>query len=88
MSDFFEKIKHDAIKGDYLTRLLYLNIAVFVLISIGNAFAGLITGKLGIGHAWALDLLSMPSDPIKLLTRPWTPLTYMFTHLEIGRAHV
>jgi len=80
MSDFFSKVKHDAFKGDYLTRLLYLNIAVFLAFSLTNAFASLFTGNFGLIPNIADDLLALPSNPLKFALRPWTLLTYMFTH--------
>lgn len=82
MSDFIDRIKHDAFKGDYLTRLLYLNIGVFLLYSISNAFTTLLTGQMGLIPRLADDLLALPSTPWKLATRPWTLLTYMFTHFS------
>ena len=60
MSDFFSKVKHDAFKGDYLTRLLYLNIAVFLAFSLTNAFASLFTGNFGLIPNIADDLLRGP----------------------------
>lgn len=86
MSDFFDKIKHDAFKGDYLTRLLYLNIAVFLLYALTNAFTSLFTGNFSLIPNLSEDLLALPSDPLKLLLRPWTLLTYMFTHF--GFRHI
>ena len=82
MSDFFSKVKHDAFKGDYLTRLLYLNIAVFLAFSLTNAFASLFTGNFGLIPNIADDLLALPSNPLKFALRPWTILTYMFTHFS------
>jgi membrane associated rhomboid family serine protease len=82
MSDFFNKVKQDAFQGDYLVRLLYLNIGVFVLYSISNAFITLFTGQMGLLPRLADDLLALPSDPFKLIVRPWTLLTYMFTHFS------
>lgn len=84
MSDFIDKIKHDAFKGNYLTRLLYLNISVFLLYGLLNVFVTLFTGDRNAVQLYAIDLLALPSDPVKLLTRPWTILTYMFTHLRLG----
>jgi len=84
MSDFFNKVKHDAFKGDYLTRLLYLNIAVFLLFSLTNAFTSLFTGDFNLIPNLANKVLALPSDPVKLLFRPWTLLTYMFTHFRLG----
>ena len=86
MSELFNKAKHDAFKGDYLTRLLYLNVAVFILFTLTNAFTTLFTGSFELIPHLADDLLALPSDPWKLLLRPWTVLTYMFTHF--GFRHI
>jgi membrane associated rhomboid family serine protease len=82
MSEFFDKVKHDAFKGDYLTRLLYLNISVFLLYSLVNAFTSLLTGDFGLVPKLADQVLALPSDPIKSILKPWTFLTYMFTHFS------
>ena len=82
MSEFFDRIKHDAFKGDYLTRLLYLNIGVYLVISVVNAFYGLFSGNISAVQELALNWLGLPSDGFKLITRPWTFLTYMFVHLR------
>lgn len=82
MSEFFDRIKHDAFKGDYLTRLLYLNIGVYLVISVVNAFYGLFSGNISAVQEVALNWLGLPSDGFKLITRPWTFLTYMFVHLR------
>ena len=86
MSSLFERAKHDAFQVDYLTRLLYLNISVFLLFALTNAFTSLFTGNFGLIPNLADDLLALPSDPLRLLLRPWTILTYMFTHF--GFRHI
>ena len=86
MSDLFNKAKHDAFKGDYLTRLLYLNISVFILYTLTNAFTSLLTGNFNLIPNISDDLLALPSDPWRLFLRPWTLLTYMFTHF--GFRHI
>ena len=80
MSDFFQKIRHDAFKGAYLTRLLYLNIGLFLIFSLANAFTSLFTGNFDLVPHLANEWLALSSNPIKALTRPWTLLTYMFMH--------
>lgn len=82
MSDFFQKIRHDAFKGAYLTRLLYLNIGLFLIYSLTNAFTSLFTGNFNIIPTLANDWLALSSTPLKALTRPWTLLTYMFMHFS------
>ena len=86
MSSLLERAKYDAFHGDYLTRLLYLNISVFLLFALTNAFTSLFTGNFGLIPNLADDLLALPSDPLRLLLRPWTILTYMFTHF--GFRHI
>jgi membrane associated rhomboid family serine protease len=66
--------------------LLYLNISVFLLFALTNAFTSLFTGNFGLIPNLADDLLALPSDPLRLLLRPWTILTYMFTHF--GFRHI
>ena len=86
MSDLFNKAKHDAFKGDYLTRLLYLNISVFILYTLTNAFTSILTGNFNLIPNISDDLLALPSDTWRLLLRQWTLLTYMFTHF--GFRHI
>jgi membrane associated rhomboid family serine protease len=60
-------------KGSSLTRLIYLNIAVFILISIGSIIAYLLNNQeLSVK---ILNLFSVPSS-LKALVRPWTLITY------------
>lgn len=67
--------------GNNLTRLIYINIAVFILITIASVLGFLL--KNSIISDKALDILSVPSSLSVLLTRPWTLITYMFTHKDV-----
>lgn len=82
MSSFINNIKNDAFHGNYLTRLLYLNIGIFLMYSISNAIVSISTAEVGFIPKLADDVLALPSSPWKLVTRPWTLLTYMFTHFN------
>jgi membrane associated rhomboid family serine protease len=67
--------------GSSLTRLIYINIVVFLLISIGSIIGYLLNNQtisLNI-----LNLFSVPSSIKAFLLRPWTLITYMFTHKDI-----
>ncbi len=67
--------------GSSLTRLIYLNIAVFFLISIGSIIGYLLNNQtLSLN---ILNLFSVPSSIKAFLLRPWTLVTYMFTHKDI-----
>ena len=67
--------------GSNLTRLIYINIVVFVLITI-VAVIGFLIANPEISEK-ALDLFSVPASLHTLLARPWTLITYMFTHKDI-----
>jgi membrane associated rhomboid family serine protease len=77
----WDDIKLTFRKGSNLTRLIYINIAVFVLITI-VAGIGFLLNDPGVAVK-ALDLFSVPASLSALLLRPWTLLTYMFTHKDI-----
>jgi len=67
--------------GSSLTRLIYLNIAVFLLISIGSIIGYLLNNQAL--SLKILNLFSAPSSIKAFLLRPWTLITYMFTHKDI-----
>jgi membrane associated rhomboid family serine protease len=66
-------------QGSNLVKLIYINLAVFLVIGIVNVFvffSGTILPQQYNPAFW----LSVPADLHQLLYRPWTVLTYMFTH--------
>ncbi|WP_266202815.1 rhomboid family intramembrane serine protease [Pontibacter kalidii] len=61
-----------------LKQLILINVMVFlVFLIIGTPLSW-------IGYGWVEKLvvyyLSLPSEPIEFLTKPWTLITYFFTH--------
>ncbi len=83
----WDDLKRQFQGGDTLIRLVLINLGVFVAIHL---IALLLTPFFGIGNDGSIDLLldwlAVPSDPMTLLTRPWTILTYMFLH--VGFWHI
>lgn len=78
-------IKNSFRQGSALTRLIYINCGVFLLLKIIYVFMVL----LGLGHtfySYALEWLGVPANPEILLSRPWTLFTYMFT--QFGFLHL
>ena len=74
----WDEIKNSFRHGTVLTRLLYLNATVFILIKVIE-----VIGVLSASPALAptvISFLSVPASIGALLSKPWTPLTYMFTH--------
>ena len=77
----WDDIKKTFSNGSNLTRLIYINIAVFILITI-TAIIGFLLNNPAINDT-ALNLVSVPSSYKSLLLRPWTIITYMFVHKDI-----
>ena len=77
----WDDIKNTFRNGSSLTRLIYINIAVFILITI-SAVVGFLLNNPEISDK-VLNLLSVPSSVKALLLRPWTIITYMFVHKDI-----
>jgi len=77
----WDEIKSTFRHGSNLTRLIYINIAVFILLTIA-AVIGFLLNDPGISDK-ALDIFSVPASLKALLLRPWTLITYMFTHKDI-----
>ena len=77
----WDDIKKTFRNGSSLTRLIYINIAVFILINIVALISFLLNNPEISGKA--LNLFSVPSSFKVLLVRPWTIITYMFLHKDI-----
>jgi membrane associated rhomboid family serine protease len=74
----WDDIKKTFRHGNSLIRLIYINIAVFILITIA-AIIGFLLKNPEISEK-ALYYVSVPSSFKVLLLRPWTIITYMFVH--------
>ncbi len=73
--NIWDDIKRTFKHGSALTRLIYINLGVFLLIKL----LGVIFYLGGIPF-YLVEWLSVPSNPEILLQRFWTPVTYMFLH--------
>ncbi|MFR9165176.1 MAG: rhomboid family intramembrane serine protease [Dysgonomonas sp.] len=79
MADFINNIKVRFKSGDILIKLIFINIAIFLLIGIFNVFCTLF--KIS-----AFDLeyyVGVPAIVSKAISRPWTFITYMFVHANL-----
>ncbi len=77
----WDDIKNPFHKGNNLIRLIYINIAVFLIISIFS-IVGYLLNNQQISEK-VLNILAVPASFKTLLVRPWTIITYMFTHKNI-----
>ena len=77
----FEEIKSSYRQGSVLHKLIYINVAVFLALHIGVIF--LVLGNQidrNQSITTILKFLAVPSDLLTLSRKPWTVVTYMFTH--------
>jgi membrane associated rhomboid family serine protease len=77
----WDDIKKTFRDGSNLYRLIYINIAVFILITF-VAIIGFLLNNQEI-PVKALNIFAVPSSVGSLLLRPWTLITYMFLHKDI-----
>lgn len=79
MGDIFINLKQNFKNGNILTKLIYINVGIFILIRLVSVFLLLFN----ISSTTLLQYLQFPSFPEGMLYRPWTILTYMFTHFDV-----
>ena len=79
----FEDIKQFFMHRSMLSNLILINIGVWLLVKITGVFFFL---NLQPGSAtsdeWYLHFLAVPASIHSLLDTPWSPLTYMFLHID------
>ena len=77
----WDEIKESFRKGNVITRLIYINIAVFVVLRLVDVvFKIFMIAQTDWNYP--LYLVSLPSDPALLAEKPWTIITYMFTQFQ------
>ncbi len=79
MTSIIDDIKRSFNSGNMITRIIIVNVAVFMFLALFNAFVPTV-------YASFSNWIYLPSSPIKLLTRPWTIITHMFSH--VGMWHM
>lgn len=79
MAGIIDDLKQTFKQGNIVVRLIYINVAVFVLGILLSVVLGLF--NINVGHI--LRDLYLPADLLQLLRRPWTIITYMFMHAGI-----
>jgi membrane associated rhomboid family serine protease len=77
----WDDIKKTFSNGSNLTKLIYINIAVFILLTF-VAVIGFLLNDQNIAEK-TLNIFAVPSSLSNLLLRPWTLITYMFVHKDI-----
>lgn len=78
-----EDIKLKIKSGNPITRLIIINVAVFLIISLLRILLFLTGGSISTFVNFIIDNISLPLSLQGIIHKPWTLITYMFTHIEI-----
>lgn len=78
MNSFLDDFKLAFKTGNILYQIIIINVVIFALVAVIGVFFTLA----GQGSTWDVltSYLMLPADPDKLMTRPWTLITYFFFH--------
>lgn len=79
--NFWEEIKRRYQVGAITTRLLYVNIGVFVIIKLLSVIVS-VANPSADPTAFVADWLAVPAYLPQLIYRPWTLITYQFLHFD------
>ncbi|MDR1880990.1 MAG: rhomboid family intramembrane serine protease [Tannerellaceae bacterium] len=79
METIFTDLKRIFRRGNMLADIICVNIGVFILLKLTGVFLMLFD----VPDTGFQRYLEVPSSPSLLLYRPWTAITYMFTHYDI-----
>ncbi|CAM1366050.1 rhomboid family intramembrane serine protease [Tenacibaculum xiamenense] len=74
--DILENIKHRFKYAGIVEKLIYINLALFLMVFIVNTFGFLLQTK----SNFLIDWLSLPASFDDFLYKPWTLVTYGFLH--------
>ena len=84
MNTIWNDIKSNFKNGSSFTRLLYINIVLFViyiLIHVPQAISE--ESQITLIETFRKNYLILPADLNGFLSKPWTIITYMFQHKDI-----
>lgn len=75
---FIGELKEQFKRGTNLLKLIYINVAVFLVMAILQIIA-VLSNNPGISSS-VVDFLAVPASFSSLILKPWTVITYMFLH--------
>lgn len=79
MASIIDTIKYRYRTGTMLMKLIFINIGVFIVLRLG----AIVCILSGVSESWWLRWVELPSDIDRLITMPWTLVTYMFAQYDI-----
>jgi membrane associated rhomboid family serine protease len=84
-NNFISDLKLRYATGGMFTKLIAVNLIVFLIISILTVFFKLSGVDVQIGSEFSnlmTSIFALQTDPMQLLTHPWGIFTYMFSHFD------
>ncbi|TDB58089.1 rhomboid family intramembrane serine protease [Arundinibacter roseus] len=82
MSGIFDDFRREFTKTDNtLVRIILINTVVFLALLLVKVIFTL--GQSSEAYVWLIDMLRLPASPREFVVKPWTIITYFFTHEEI-----
>lgn len=79
-SSLFTEIRNFFSRGSVLAKLIGINLAFFILVSLIRVIFFLADAPSA--YDGIINWFGVPSDAGRLLARPWTAITYMFLHFD------
>lgn len=76
---FTSKLIRSFRDGNIITRLIFINVGVFVVLSLAEVFLTLFNISVG---TWKMYLM-FPASAETFIRQPWTLVTYMFVHAGV-----
>ncbi len=77
----FHEMKNYFLQGNMLSKLIFVNVGIFILANLISLVFFLMAAS---SDAQAIiHWLGISSNPGIIVARPWTVITYMFTHLSL-----
>ncbi len=76
MASIINELRESFRRGNICIRLIYANVAVFVLTTLCEALVLLFNRSLSGLYGW----FELPASPSRFIVQPWSILTYMFMH--------
>lgn len=85
MNPIVEQLKNQfKHRENAVMQLIIINVSVFVLIGLTNVVLTLAGLQENITTLFVMKWLALSDNPMTVLYKPWTLLTYSFVHLELG----
>ena len=79
MAGFIDNIRSRYAAATVPVRFVMVNVAVFVIVRV----VALVCLLFAVDATPAIELLEMPSNPVKFVHQPWSLISYMFLHYDV-----